>query len=296
MSLSVAGTKYARHMAVSAFSPRAFLLGADLRSAREERDVSIRELAARMQLRAHSLISRWESGVHAPTPDEVRDYALALDLPGGDRERLVEAARRAGEPNLLAVGMPGVPEELGALMEIERAARRIVEVPPAKLIPGLLQIGDYARAIMGDEPGADTRVAMRMARPDVLTRTRGPVEYEVLIGEESLRQPIVEPDVMVAQLKHLQAMTERSNVTMQAIRARTPFHRGMTGPFELLDFDRAISMVHLESDRASSFVANAADVRSYRQLAQELRENERVTMSPEETAELIVKVIEETTI
>lgn len=293
MSLSAPGTQYARSMVASAFSPRAFLLGADLRAAREEREVTIRELATRMRLNAHSLVSRWESGSKVPTPDETQRYAAALELPADDVARLVEAARRATEPNLLAVGIPGVPEELGALMEIERAACRIVEVPPAKLVAGLLQTGDYARAIMGSGPGADTRVAMRLARPDVITRTRNPVDYRVLLGEESLRQPIADPDVMVGQLRHLQAMAERPNVVIQVIPAVTPWHAGMTGAFELLEFDRATPMVHLEHARASAFVANTEDVRAYRQVVKEL--SEETAMSPADTERLIARVIKETT-
>lgn len=280
-------------MVSTSFSPGARQLGAAMRAARERSGIGVRELAGLMELKGHALVSLWESGKRVPKPEEVDRYATALGLPDSERQDLVDKAVHAKEPNLLAAGIPGVPEVLGTLMEIERTATRIIEVPPVQLVPGMLQTGDYARAVMGDAPGAGTRVAMRLARADILTR-RHPVEYVALLGEESLRQPIADPDIMVAQLRHLLAMAEKPSVTIQVIRARTAWHGGMIGPFELVEFEQAAPIVHLEHYRASAFVFDDEDVVAYQELAQELREEER-SMSPEGSAELIDKVIEETT-
>lgn len=253
----------------------------------------MRELAERMGLKSHAVISLWESGKRVPKPELVADYAKALDLAEDDLQKLVDMAARAKEPNLLAAGIPGVPEVLGTLMEIERTARRIVDVPPGKLIAGMLQTGDYARAVMGDVSAADTRVAMRLARADILTR-RHPVELIALLGEESLRQPIAEPDMMLAQLRHLLDMAEKPAVTIQIIPARTGWHPGMISPFELLEFEQAAPMVHCEHHHASAFLFDDKDVVAYQELAQLLREE--VAMSPEASVELIAQVIKETTV
>ncbi|MGB3444326.1 MAG: DUF5753 domain-containing protein [Actinophytocola sp.] len=162
-----------------------------------------------------------------------------------------------------------------------------------KLIAGILQTGDYARAIMGNATGADTRVAMRLARADVLTR-RNPTEFVALLGEESLYQPIADAEVMSAQLQHLLRMAELPAVTIQVIPARTIGWRpGLLAPFELLEFDKAPAMVHVEADRASAFLFNEADVAAYRENARVLREE--VAMGPAESLELIGDVIKETT-
>lgn len=292
MSLSALGYQYARPMAGTSFSPRARQLGAALRAARESRDVGVRELAGRMELKSHAPLSLWESGKRVPSPDDVANYAKALQLGDDERDALVRLARHAKEPNLLAAGIPGVPEELGTLMDIERTALSIVEVPPTKAIAGMLQTGDYARAIMGTKPGADTRVAMRIARADILTR-RNPVRFVALLSEESLRQRIADPEVMVAQLQHLLDMAAKPAVTIQVIPADTGWHDGMIGPFELLAFDQAEPIVHIEHRRASVFLFEDDDVAAYEELAQQLREE--VAMSPEASVELIAKVIKETT-
>lgn len=292
MSLSASGTQYPHVMVGTSFSPRARQLGAAMKAHRG--DVGVRELADRMGLKKnHAYISMWEKGQRIPSPEEVAAYATALGLDEDERQELVEMAKRAKEPNLLASGLPGVPEVTRTLMDIERTAKRIVDVAPVKLIPGMLQIGDYARVIMGSAPGADTRVAMRLARADVLTR-RNPVEFLALLGEESLHQPIADAEVMTAQLKHLLRMADEPAVTIQVIPARTVGWRpGLLAPFEVVEFERAPPIVHVEADRASSFLFEDEDTGVYQQHARVLREE--VAMSPEDSVGLIADVIKETT-
>lgn len=279
-------------MADVSFIPQALWLGADLRAARERAGLGVRELAKKLGMTNHARISLWETGKKIPATGDVERYLDAIGVEPAERQRLLEMARQAKEPNWLAAGIPGVAEQLGALIEIERKAKLIVEWPGPQLIPGLLQTGDVARAIMGGLPAADTSVAMRLARKDILTR-RDPVEFVALVGEAALRQPLADPEVMVAQLRHLLAMAELPTVTLQVVPLRTAWRPHMIGPFMLVEFERVKPIVHLEHYRASAFVWDEEDVAAYRELARELREE--VAMSSEETAELIAKVIHEET-
>lgn len=289
MSLSAVGTQYPHLMPSNSFSPRARQLGAAMKAHRG--DVGVRDLADRMGLNknSHSLISLWEKGQRIPSPEEVASYATALGLDEGARQALVNMAKRAKEPNLV---VPGVPEVTSTLMDIERSAAVITDVAPVKLVSGMLQIGDYARAIMGTAPGADTRVAMRLARADVLTR-RNPVTFLGLLSEECLRQPIADADVMVAQLRHLLRMADEPAVTIQVIPVRTVGWRpGLLAPFEVVEFEKAPPIVHVEADRASSFLYEDEDTAVYRANARQLSES--WAMSPEDSTKLIAEVIKET--
>lgn len=278
-------------MADVSFIPQALWLGADLRAARERAGLGVRELAKRLDMN-HARISLWENGKKVPATGDVERYLDAIGIDDDERVRLVDMAKQAKEPNWLAAGIPGVAEELGALMEIERRAKVIVDWPGPEVIPGLLQTGDVARAIMGDLPSADTSVAMRLARKDILTR-RIPVELVALIGESALRQPLADPDVMVAQLREVLDIARRPNVTVQVIPDRTPWHDGKIGPFMLVEFEHARPIVHLEHYRASAFVWDEQDVKAYQDLALRLREE--VAMSPEGSVELIADVIHKET-
>lgn len=236
----------------------------------------------------HAKLSLVERGQRVPTTEDVASMLAVLNVTGAERDRLIEMARLAEEPNWVASGVPGIAEQLAALMELERTSERMINCSPL-LIPGLLQTGDYARGILGNNPSADTQVAMRLGRRDVLTR-RNPVEFTALIGEGALRQPIAEPDVMVDQLKELIAISDRPNVTIRIIPAHTGFHPGLLGPFLVMHFAKSAPIVHLERHRKSTFLYDE-DVPAFVEAADKVAE---IAMSPADSAELIAEVIQDT--
>jgi hypothetical protein len=62
---------------------------------------------------------------------------------GDERDRLLQLARDATDPNWVAPGVGTSPPS----PEYERTATNITNVEPL-MIPGLLQTADYARSIM----------------------------------------------------------------------------------------------------------------------------------------------------
>ncbi|MCP2169849.1 hypothetical protein LX83_006735 [Goodfellowiella coeruleoviolacea] len=212
----------------------------------------------------------------------------ALGVTTADRDRILDLAEDAKDATWLETSIPGVHRQLLALIEFERTARLITEVSPL-LIPGLLQTGDYARAIMtgaghrGHE--AESRVMVRLGRKEILVR-RKPVELVALIGEQAIRQPLGGPDVMAEQLHHLSEMAQRPNITIQVIPATgSIWHPGLTGPFTLLEFPLAPPMVNLEHHRSSLFLFESDDVSVYKDVVGTVRS---IAMSPEESAKLII--------
>lgn len=268
-------------------TPRARFLGAELRDARTKVDISVRELARQLGI-GHAKVSLWENGKKIPKTEDVASYLTVIGVTGDERERLLEMARLAEQPNWLLAGVPGIDAELGALMEFEKTAKEITVWAPL-LIPGLLQTGDYARAIMGNSPSADTRVAMRLGRRDVLTR-RHPAEFTAIIGEAVLRDAITEPEVTVAQLEHLRRTAELPNVTVQIMPSRVGYHPGLAGPFVLLEFAKAKPIVHVEHHRASAFAFEDADVAAFVDVAERLR---GLAMNPDESASFIAELMNE---
>ncbi len=69
---------------------------------------------------------------------------------------------------------------------------------------------------------------------------------------------------MAAQLRHMVRATERPNVAVQVV----PFDRGahiaLNGPYLLLEFAKAQSVVHLEHTRSSLFVDDPENVMPWR--------------------------------
>lgn len=275
-------------MAGTSGNPRARALGAELRQARERAGKGVRELAGELGF-GHSKLSLWERGKKLPTTEDVASVLALLDVTGDERERMIEMARQAEQPNWLATGIPGIAEQLRGLMEFERTATEMVNCSPM-LIPGPLQTGDYARGIMGGHPLADTQVAMRLGRRDILLR-RNPVNFTALIGESALRQRIADPEVMVEQLNELLNMGKRPNVTIRVIPAATGFHPGLLGPFIVMYFLKSDPIAFLERHRASAFLFDDEDVAAFIEAANVVAE---IAMSPADSARLIAEVIQDT--
>lgn len=273
----------------AANASRARALGAELREARKRAGMTMEQLAAQLD-RSHSDISRWENGKRLPSEADTAAVLGILGVTGDERNRLLQLARDAADPNWVA---PGVDKQLAALIEDEKTARRIVTVQPL-LIPGLLQTEDYARSIMtgaGVTRGqADQRVLMRIGRQAVLSR-KNPPEYLAIIGEHALRYPPCESTVMANQLEHLLALAERHPaVTVLVLPMGIGYSPAMEGPFVLLEFNRGDPVVQQEHFRATTTLTDNRDVRDY-QAAVEMTRGK--AMNPEESSRFIADLLNE---
>jgi transcriptional regulator with XRE-family HTH domain len=110
------------------------------------------------------------------------------------------------------------------------------------LIPGLLQIEQYAREVhrVGrnsmDTEAIDKSVAVRLERQRRL-RTEPLLELRTVIAEEALRRTVGGSEVMKDQVEHLVEMAQLPNVIVQIL----PFSAGAQpsphGPFVVLSFE-----------------------------------------------------------
>jgi hypothetical protein len=110
------------------------------------------------------------------------------------------------------------------------------------VIPGLLQIADYARQISlgynsvipAPSSAIETRVRVRTIRQERLTRDPV-IQLHAVIDEAVLRRNMGGPRVMRAQLEHLIAVGELPNVDIRVL----PLNREISlapGSFEILSF------------------------------------------------------------
>ncbi|WP_026360153.1 helix-turn-helix domain-containing protein [Amycolatopsis nigrescens] len=272
-------------MASSAETPRARLLGAKLRHARVARNLTTRQLGDLLG-KDSSYVSRRETGKIVATETEVATILGALGVIGDERERLLELARAARDPNWLA---PGVGKQLAVLMEYERTADAVTNVQPS-LVPGPLQTPDYARSLMisggATEDSADSAEARRSGRRDVLNR----VKYFAIMGEQAVRYPACPPEVAKRQLRQLLEYAEADNITIQVVRQTIGYSHLAEGAFVLIESSTARPVVHLERYRSSTMLTDSRDVRDYQTAAATLR---RDAMSPDSTTRLIAKIADE---
>jgi transcriptional regulator with XRE-family HTH domain len=264
-------------------------LGAEIQQARRAAGLGVRELARAAAISTHSRVSELEGGKRLLPVEELVRIFDAIGLAVGERERLLGLARTADGPGQLNVGGSGISQTLAQLIDHERSATKITDASPL-LIPGLLQTSDYARAIMGDEPDTELRVALRSGRRDILTRARNPVQLLALIDSEALIRPVVPVQAMLDQLRHVLQLAELSNVTVQIVSSTKPgYHPMLAGPFELIQFAKATPVVLLDHHRSSAFLWQEAEVQAFVEAAEWIRT--QVAMTPEKSIKVIAELV-----
>lgn len=138
-----------------------------------------------------------------------------------------------------------VPAWFSLFLSLEEFAERI-RVHFGELLPGLLQVPAYARAVIGVPPDYESteeverRVESRGRRQQILDRT--PPLFEAIGSEGALYRVVGGADVMRQQLERILTLTERDNVTVRIIPFEAGVHAGMAASdFTLLSFpDSAI--------------------------------------------------------
>lgn len=245
-------------------TPRTRALGNALREARLEHDRGLRQFAKEVG-RDPSLLSRWETGDRTPTPTDVAQILGKLGVTGEKYDEIIELAYGTDDPRWLATSLPERQAQVAALLDFERTATVITDVSPL-LVPGTLQLPDYAQAIMvdGDVPEADisTRVAIRMGRREGL-RQRG-TRFSALIGESALRQMIGGREIMASQMAFLLELAGWDNIEIRVIPFDSGWHPGTEGSWLLIESQDQPSFVHVELRDSGLFLHTHRELASYR--------------------------------
>jgi hypothetical protein len=130
------------------------------------------------------------------------------------------------------------------------------------VVPGLLQAGEYARAILSARPDGnlddpDEQVAARLARQAILDRTGAP-QLWCILNEGVLHRAIGGSKVMRSQLHRLAEVAEHPKTTIQVIRTGGA-HAGLLGGFIIADLDSKPRVAYLET-AAQGQITDSASV------------------------------------
>lgn len=265
-------------------------LGAEIRKLRKQADLRLEELAEQCDW-SRATLGRIEAGAKVPSETEIAIILGTLGIKGRERTRILELAEDAHKPHWWEVGNPGLPQQLVALLEFERSATEITNVSMG-LVPGLLQIADYTRAIMAagglKDSEIESRVALRLGRQSVLTGKK-PVVFHALIDESILHRPVGGREVMGEQLSHIARMALRPHITVQVIPYKLGAHVGLNGNQLLMKFQRQRTIVYLDHRRAGTFLDDPADTSPFVETMASLA---KAAMSPQESANLIAACAE----
>lgn len=225
---------------------------------------------------------------------KAHDVAELLTLYGvvdeQERAALLALAQQADSPGRWRGYDDVLPSWFRSYLGLESVAARI-QTYELQFVPGLLQSGSYARAVIElayqDDPVSliERRVELRMERQRVLTQPDGPRLVAVL-DEAVLRRPIGSAEVMRDQLAQLLKLATLPNVTIQVLRFQTGGHAAFGGAFTLLGLpgQQTPQMVYMEQLDGAIYLDRPDEVTRY---AAAMRQLCGVAERPERTPELL---------
>lgn len=222
-----------------------FLFAEELRALRKLKGWTTEECGAAINFSA-STIKSIESCYRIPTAEQATKLDEAFGTPG----TMQRWYRRIRGIPLSASFRPFAPYE---------AEATVLRTFEHVLVPGLFQTADYARVLIGSNPGNDPDevaafVEARIGRQTILDR-KDPPWLWVVLDEQVLSRGIGGPEVMHAQLTRLVGLADRPRITIQVIPADVT-HPGLDGAFTIAENKQPPAIVHL-AGAAGHTVENA---------------------------------------
>lgn len=264
-------------------------LGFLLRQLRTERGLSIDEVTERAMFSATKL-SRLETGRVGASPRDIRDLCIVYGITdSAEREQLMALAREGKqrgwwqEFDLPYANYVGLEAEAASISQYE-----------SDIVPGLLQVEGYARAIFqaGDPPldtsAIEGRIQARIRRQALLDRDDAPLLHCVL-DEGALRRPIGGPAVMHAQLARVISAAGLPKVTFQVIPFAVGAHPGLDSNFVILEIAEPTvnDVVYVEGAVGNIYLETAADLVRYRRIFSRLQS---MALDPEGSVALVSRI------
>jgi transcriptional regulator with XRE-family HTH domain len=213
------------------------LIGWRIRKLRMGRNWDVEQLAAKVFV----------------TPGRITQVETANDPPG--KQLTKQLAEVLGAPDLVELWplmkLDNFRDYAQLFLRDQAMARSIHEF--SLIVPGLLQVADYSRAIMGtyfpQQTELEGAVVRRMERKAIFDRTDPPWLW-VVLSELALTQVQGSPQVMVQQIDYLLEMVERPYINIQVL------------PLEKASVPGSISLLSLPGGEHSAYT-EGCDIGTY---------------------------------
>ncbi|MGH3775171.1 MAG: helix-turn-helix domain-containing protein [Pseudonocardiaceae bacterium] len=243
-------------------------LGEGLRRAMYNAGLSGKDVARLLDL-SPSWVSRLISGKRNVTAVQASAFLAVCQVPSAERERLLELCDEQHTQGWFQQHGSRLPLQLVTYIDHENKAVTIGDFQ-STVVPGLLQTGDYARALIheaGTIPADEIndRVAARLARQSLFSRDRPP-RFTFYLHEFVLRLPVGGTAVMLDQLQHLERMSRRPYLTLRVVPATLGGHAAINGSFILMEFAAFKPVAYLESETSSLFLEKPVEIAAYQSI------------------------------
>lgn len=247
-------------------------LGEELRAIREAAGLTIHRAARRIDA-SPAKLSRVETGMRSAMVEDVAALLAVYDVTGAKRRELLNLARETEQRGWWQRNRPDFAQRQRTLIGLESKADRIVNFETV-VIPGLLQTGEYTRAIMTEcgyvpEDEIEGRMVARLKRHSILLRQRPP-QLDAIIDELVLHRLVGGRDVLRRQLEHLVECSQRLNITIRVVPNAGHAHAGIDGSFILVRRSGFPAVVFVDSLTSSLFLEDRSEIASYESVLRRL--------------------------
>jgi hypothetical protein len=254
--------------------------GAEQRRHREGASLSLVQLAGIVNS-SKSTLARVETAELMPPPDLPDRLDVAF---GTDRHfhGLYELAKREAHP-----------DQYRRFMDFEAQAE-VIENFGAQALPGLLQIREYADALLSRQEDltreqVEERVNARLSRQDRLRSAQPPLRWAV-IDESVLRRQVGSEECMYKQLAWLLEQVDTPDSKVQVMPFSAGPHSLMGGALTLLTLPNGSNMAYEEGIQVGHLYEDRDSVKKWRRQYEVLRAN---ALPPAASAELIRDAMED---
>jgi transcriptional regulator with XRE-family HTH domain len=210
----------------------------ELRKTREAAGKTQRDVAAAMDWSQSKLI-RIETGAVNISTNDLRALLAHYEVEPGRINTLVELARAARDVPRWNLYRDVASPEYIAFLGYESSASIIRNFEPL-LVPGLLQIEEYAREVItaveyNNPQNIDALVDLRMQRQETIVRDPSP-ELHFIVDEAVIHRMVGGPEVTRRQLRHIREVSEYPNVTIRVVPFTAGMYPRLRVPYVLFEF------------------------------------------------------------
>ncbi|MDQ0813740.1 transcriptional regulator with XRE-family HTH domain [Streptomyces sp. B3I7] len=227
--------------------------GAFVQALREHAGLSRADLAARVQYSRHTVESV-ELGRRMPDEGFVERAEEAL----GNTGALRRAARH------LPRGEAGLAAWFRRWARLEREAVSLCTYE-CRLVPGLLQSEEYARAVfegtipLRTDEELEVQLAARMER-QVMMRERPTVPFSFIVEEHVFRRGFGDAEAMRGSVDHVLELTAPRNVTLQVVPVGAGLHACLDGPLQILETSEGRRLGYSEGKQNGRLISDPKEM------------------------------------
>jgi transcriptional regulator with XRE-family HTH domain len=240
-------------------------------------------------------LSHLEAGRNQQQPDVVEALLKFYGASTADTNRLVALAGTDYDQSWFAPWADVAPDWLHILIGLERLASKIWTYSTS-VFPAMLQTEGYSLGVTEGQPRVrpdrvDQLVALRMERQRPVYQRDQPTELTSFLEESVVDRPPTRYGenggwaLLRDQLEQALAAASRPTIEVRVVPTAAGPHPAIPGgPFTLLDFRLAQSVVYAEGSDNAVYVHSREQVRGYHRLVEQLQD---VALSPADTIDFL---------